>query len=182
MIRYLYSRFLFLCFIVSLLNNRSTIQHKHHNYSYQYHSAGWLCSVSWAFLLCFCYIADPATNTSITTTPSNTTVLRGSTVSLNCSTDANPDANVYQLYLKNDYIGNSSSGVFNVTVDKDGVYTCVPINEVGSGHNTTVSMTTVGESRNKTILLNESNSCMQNFLWLKHISYFLSSDQLIAMT
>ena len=103
-------------------------------------------------------------------------------MSLNCSTDGNPDAHVYQFYSKNDYIGNSSSGVFNVTVDKDGVYTCVPINEVGLGDNATVNITVVGESRNKTILLNESNSCMQNFLWLKHISYFLSSDQLIAMT
>ena len=44
--------------------------------------------------------------------------------------------------------------MFNVTVDKDGVYTCVPINEVGLGQNATVSVTTVGESRNKTILVN----------------------------
>ena len=81
-------------------------------------------------------------------------MLRGSAVSLNCSTDANPDAHVYQFYLNNGYIGNSSSGVFNVTIDKDGVYTCVPINTVGTGHNSTLSMTTAGESRNKTILLN----------------------------
>ena len=44
--------------------------------------------------------------------------------------------------------------MFNVTIDEDGVYTCVPINEVGSGHNATVNVTTVGESRNKTILPN----------------------------
>ena len=81
-------------------------------------------------------------------------MLRGSTVSLNCSTDANPDIHVYEFYFNNDSIGNSSSGVFNVTVDKDGVYTCVPINEVGSGHNATVNVTIVGESRNKTILPN----------------------------
>ena len=106
------------------------------------------------FTLFLLHCIDPATNTSITTTPSNTTVLRGSTVSLNCSTDANPDTHVYQFYFNKDSIGNSSSGVFNVTVDKDGVYTCVFINEVGSGHNATVNVTTVGESRNKTKLPN----------------------------
>ena len=98
-------------------------------------------------------VIDGPFNTTLSTTPSNTTVLRGSTVSLNCSAHTNPDAPLlYQFYFNNDYIGNSSSGVFNVTVDKDGVYTCVPINEVGTGHNATVSMTVVGESRNKKIL------------------------------
>lgn len=94
-------------------------------------------------LICF---ADRPTGTSITLTPSNTTVLRGSTVSLNCTTDANPDAHVYQLYFNDTLIGNSSSGVFNVTVDADGVYSCVPINTVGTGHNATVSITAVGKS------------------------------------
>ena len=82
----------------------------------------------------------------LTTTPSNTTVLRGSTVSLNCSTDANPDAHLYQFYFNNNHIGNSSSGLFDVDVDNDGVYTCVPINKVGTEHNATVSITAVGES------------------------------------
>ena len=75
-------------------------------------------------------------------------------MSLTCSTDANPDADVYQFYFNDSLIGNSSSGVFNVTVDKDGVYSCVPINKVGTGHNATVSITSVGESVNEiTIIL-----------------------------
>ena len=78
-------------------------------------------------------------------TPSNTTVLRGSTVSLNCSTDANPAAYVYQFYFNDSFISNSSSGLLNITVDTDGVYTCVPINKVGTGHNATVSITMVGK-------------------------------------
>ena len=81
----------------------------------------------------------------MTLNPSNTTVLQGSTVSLNCSTDANPDAHLYQFYFNDAYIGNSSSGVFNVNVDADGVYTCVPINTVGTSHNASVSFTTVGK-------------------------------------
>ena len=79
-------------------------------------------------------------------TPSNTTVLRGSTVSLDCSTDANPAAHVYQFYFNDSFISNSSSGLLNITVDTDGVYTCVPINKVGTGHNANVSITMVGKS------------------------------------
>ena len=79
-------------------------------------------------------------------TPSNTTVLRGSTVSLNCSTDANPAAYVYQFYFNDSFISNSSSGLLNITVDTDGVYTCVPINKVGTGPNANISITMVGKS------------------------------------
>ena len=82
----------------------------------------------------------------MTMTPSNTTLLRGSGVSLNCSTDANPAAHLYYFYFIDTLIGNSSSGVFNVTVKADGVYTCVPINTVGTGNNATVSVTAVGKS------------------------------------
>ena len=79
-------------------------------------------------------------------TPTNTTVLRGSTVSLNCSTDANPAAHVYQFYFNDSFISTSSSGLLNISVDTDGVYTGVPINKVGTGHNTTVRITMVGKS------------------------------------
>ena len=74
-------------------------------------------------------------------------MLRGNSLSLICSTEANPDTHVYQFYFNGILIGNSSSGVFNVTVEADGVYTCVPINTVGTGHNaSSVSVTTVGKS------------------------------------
>ena len=47
--------------------------------------------------------------------------------------------------LNDNLIGNSSSGVFNTTVMADGVYTCVPVNTVGTGDNHSVSITVVGE-------------------------------------
>ena len=53
-------------------------------------------------------------------------MLRDRTVSLNCSTDANPDARTYHWYLNGNLTGNSNSGVFNITVKEDGEYTCVP--------------------------------------------------------
>ena len=75
----------------------------------------------------------------------NTTLLRDSNLLLNCSTDANPEAHVYHFYSNDNLTGNSSSGMLNVTVKEDGVYTCVPINTVGAGDNATVSVTAVGE-------------------------------------
>ena len=93
-----------------------------------------------------CYLlVDAASGTNLITVPSNTTLLNGSDISLNCSTDANPVAHIYHFYSNDNRIGNSSSGVFNTTVMADGVYTCVPINTVGTGDNATVSITVVGE-------------------------------------
>ena len=92
-----------------------------------------------------CSLDHPSTSV-LTTIPNNTTVLRGNTVSLICSTEANPNAHVYQFYVNGILIGNSSSGMLSVTVEEDGVHTCVPINTVGTGHNTSINITAVGES------------------------------------
>ena len=72
-------------------------------------------------------------------------MLRESSISLDCSTDANPDAHIYQFYLNDNLIGNESSSVFNTSVSEDGVYTCVPINTVGTGENDTVSIIVIGK-------------------------------------
>ena len=90
-------------------------------------------------------MADLPTGTSMSADPVNTTLLRESNLVLNCSTDANPDAHVYHYFFNSNLIGNSSSGVFNTTVMADGVYTCVPINTVGTGENATVNIAVVGE-------------------------------------
>lgn len=66
-------------------------------------------------------------------------------LSLNCSADANPLVYMYQFHLNDTIIGNSSSGVFNITVDADGVYTCVLVNKVSTGQIAMVRVTTVGE-------------------------------------
>ena len=89
-------------------------------------------------------VKDGPSGTSMELSPSNRTVLRGSSLSINCSTDANPMAHVFQFYLDDIYIGNSSSGVYNVTVTADGAYTCVPVNTVGKEQNATVVISTVG--------------------------------------
>lgn len=96
--------------------------------------------------LLFCYLlVDAPSSTNLITVPHNTTLLRDSSMSIKCSTDANPEDLEYQLYFKGLFIGNNTSGLFNITVTEDGVYTCVPINTVGTGENATVSITVVGE-------------------------------------
>ena len=95
----------------------------------------------------------------ITTLPQNTTVFRDATVSIKCATDANPDAHIYDFYLNDNLIGNSSSGVFNTTVIADGVYTCVPINTDGTGDNASVSITAVGKCKHTSCLLFKEAIC-----------------------
>ena len=93
-----------------------------------------------------CYLlVDAPSSTNLITVPNNTILLRGSIISLGCSTDANPDANIYHFFFNDHLIGNSISGVLNTTVMVDGVYTCSPENTVGTGDNATVSITVVGE-------------------------------------
>ena len=84
------------------------------------------------------------TNLTIKSNPKNTTVLLNSSLILFCVTTATPPA-LYLLYFHENYIGNSSSGEFNVTVEGDGVYTCVPINRIGTGTNDTLNIIAVGE-------------------------------------
>ena len=50
------------------------------------------------------YFLDTPTGTALTADPTNTAVLRGSTVLLNCSADANPLAYLYQFYLNDTII------------------------------------------------------------------------------
>ena len=70
-------------------------------------------------------------------------------MSFTCTTDANPPANMYHFYFKGSLIESNSSGVFNRIVEDDGLFTCVPINKVGTGDNATVNVTVVGESVNR---------------------------------
>ena len=98
----------------------------------------------------FSFFQDAPDATTLTTVPSNTTLLRDSIMSLNCETNASPEAE-YHFYFNGKSVGNSTSGVFNVTVEADGVYTCVPINTLGTGDNATVHVTAVGKSFHKSL-------------------------------
>ena len=64
---------------------------------------------------------------------------------------------MYQLYVDNTIIGNSSDGLFNVTVNADGACTCVPINKVDTGSNVTVNFTMVGKKTMDNVNFSVSN-------------------------
>lgn len=83
--------------------------------------------------------------TSDLTNTSVAKVLRGSSLKLKCTADANPMVYTYLLYFNGYQIGNSSQGVFHVAVQADGVCTCVPWNTIGSGDNINITITVVGK-------------------------------------
>lgn len=88
-------------------------------------------------------IADSPTDTRLTS--DLTTVLRGNTLILNCSADANPMVHIYFLYFNGYQISNSSQGMFRVSVKADSVYTCVPENTVGSGDKGNITIIVIGK-------------------------------------
>ena len=95
--------------------------------------------------LFFPFFADKPTGTSITSSPTNNTVLRNSSLVLSCRTDANPAAHIYNFYFNGTFIGVNNLGRYPVTVQADGGYTCVPLNTVGIGDNATFAVIAVGK-------------------------------------
>ena len=89
-------------------------------------------------------LLDAPAGTKLTSSPRNTTVLRQSLLSLTCQTDSSPKAE-FHLYFNGRLIEISGSGIFNVSVMCDGSYTCVPINKVGTGKNTSVVVAVIGK-------------------------------------
>ena len=97
------------------------------------------------FLFFFSFFADKPTGTSITSSPTNNTVLRNSSLVLSCRTDANPAAHIYNFYFNGTFIGVNNLGRYPVTVQADGEYTCVPLNTVSIGDNATFVVIAVGK-------------------------------------
>ena len=87
---------------------------------------------------------DAPDRATLTTVPSNRTLLHDGIMTLKCSADASPEAE-YHFYFNGESIGTSTSGVFNVSVEADGVYKCVPVNTEGTGDSATVDVTVVGK-------------------------------------
>ena len=65
----------------------------------------------------------------------------------------------------------AAQGVLNVTVEEDGVYTCVPFNIIGTGDNASVSVTAVG--RLHIIEMKMSKVCFMPLLRTLECQYLL---------
>ena len=96
------------------------------------------------------FFLDAPDGAKLISAPSNTTVLRNSPLSLTCRADANPEAE-FHLYFNGRLIMTNSSGIFNVPVMSNGVYTCVPFNKVDAGKNASVGVSAVGELTDRLI-------------------------------
>ena len=122
---------------------------------------------------CSSYIVDPPSASTLSSIPNNTTVLRGSPVSLICSTDANPDKLVYVFWFGGNDIGVSNSSVLNVTIETDGVYACFPNNAIGTGQ-ATIIFTVVG-------MLVAKSACVSYLELSFPLRVFLCSNVLFLM-
>ena len=90
-------------------------------------------------------LIDRASGTSLSMSPSNTTVLNGTELTFNCTTDAYPAVDEYKFYHDGYELGSSSSGIYSTNMTKDGKYFCVPINAAGIGKNASIAINVVGE-------------------------------------
>ncbi|XP_062391008.1 carcinoembryonic antigen-related cell adhesion molecule 5-like [Sardina pilchardus] len=84
--------------------------------------------------------------TSLSISPGGTE--GGTSVTLTCSSDANPPVHTYTWYLKNgtEYVvrGTGESISFNVTSDTSGLYYCEAQNELGSQNSTDAAVPSKG--------------------------------------
>ena len=93
----------------------------------------------------FISFTDKATNTNLTTAANTSAILKDSVVNFTCTSKGNPPPREYKFYHKGIYLGNSCSGFFQIQVSEGGLYSCVPVNEVGDGEEGVVDINLVGK-------------------------------------
>ena len=90
---------------------------------------------------------DKAENTNLITTANVSATLKNSVENFTCTSKGNPPPREYKFYHKGIYLGKSSSGFFQIQVSESGLYSCVPVNEVGDGEKGEVDITVVGKCK-----------------------------------
>ena len=103
------------------------------------------------------FFSDPPEGTALSV--ANTTALKGSVVTFNCTTDAFPSPHEYKLYHEGNLLETNSSAVFKIPITQGGMYSCTPNNTVGIGDSATVTLTLVGECVHNT-------SYMYMYIWM----------------
>ena len=92
-------------------------------------------------------LTDKPKNVSVSISPGE--IVEGSSVTLTCSSDANPPVHNYTWYMRTGaeslIRGTGDSISFNVTSDSSGLYYCEAENEVGSQTSTGVAVPTEGQ-------------------------------------
>ena len=83
----------------------------------------------------------------------NNKACRGKVISFNCSANANPEVTSYQLFEnENAILNTSASGMWNKTLESEGVfvYKCVANNSLGSEYSMSVTVTVNGKEISST--------------------------------
>ena len=92
-------------------------------------------------------LTDKPKSVSVSISPGE--IVEGSSVTLTCSSDANPPVHNYTWYMRTGaeslIRGTGDSISFNVTSDSSGLYYCEAENEVGSQTSTGVAVPTEGQ-------------------------------------
>ena len=92
-------------------------------------------------------LTDKPKNVSVSISPVE--IVEGSSVTLTCSSDANPPVHNYTWYMRTGaeslIRGTGDSISFNVTSDSSGLYYCEAENEVGSQTSTGVVVPSEGQ-------------------------------------
>ncbi|KAI4890195.1 hypothetical protein NFI96_031402, partial [Prochilodus magdalenae] len=82
----------------------------------------------------------PPTNVSVSISPS-AEIVEGSSVTLTCSSDANPPVKIYTWFKGSTPVGNGDIyNIPNIRSDHSGEYTCLSRNEHGEGRSTAVQI------------------------------------------
>ncbi|XP_035390437.1 B-cell receptor CD22-like, partial [Electrophorus electricus] len=125
----------------------------------------------------------PPKNVSVSITPSGE-ILEGSSVTLTCSSDANPPVQNYNWFKEKTLLGKESTHIIpNISFEDSGEYKCKSSNEHGSKYssvilnvmyppkNVSVSISPSGEiveGSSVTLICNsDANPSVQNFNWFK---------------
>ena len=71
----------------------------------------------------------------------------GSFVTLNCTTHARPDPDGYKFYRGQELLSSNGSGVFDLRLQRSGLYSCLPFNSAGDGDQASLKIIVDGRLR-----------------------------------
>ncbi|XP_076136229.1 B-cell receptor CD22-like [Alosa pseudoharengus] len=106
------------------------------------------------------FLSDAPRNTSVLAHPSGEPV-EGSSVTLTCSSDANPPAHSYTWYKENGHrssqVGRSQNHSFvNISSEQSGLYYCVAENGIGQNRSSVVQINVTYAPRNTSVSVSPS--------------------------
>ena len=98
-------------------------------------------------LLSFSFLVKPEKTRLTINTDITKPVQFGSFVTFNCTTQARPDPDGYNFYRGQELLGSNGSGVFDLRLQRSGIYSCLPFNSAGAGDQASLKIIVDGRLR-----------------------------------